>query len=177
MQEKCEKCDGIIEDRDLKTICFKCRKWFSDEIKELVSLEKFEEAKRLISSGPKNDRWKQIMLERIHREYEQFTWGQENQKRILEIEETRERERLLKLKEEKTERERRILETKDNHQKFLSDKGVKDFGVSTASTEKAHRVTHCYNCSANLDSAIDMECNGCHWIICDCGACGCAYVK
>ena len=38
-----------------------------------------------------------------------------------------------------------------------------------------HRVAHCWFCRGPLDNAVDLECVGCGWILCQCGACGCGY--
>jgi len=71
------------------------------------------------------------------------------------------------------------IETKKNrqisrHKDHLAKLGKPYSGVRLNSpTEK--RVTHCYSCQKGLDSDIHLECNGCGWLICQCGACGCGY--
>ena len=40
---------------------------------------------------------------------------------------------------------------------------------------KDRRVTHCFQCRAHLDSVDFSVCPNCHWIKCQCGACGCNY--
>lgn len=68
------------------------------------------------------------------------------------------------------------VRTQQRHQAFISSLGARYDGVSSVpSTNKKHRVTHCYNCKANLNNDVDIECNVCRWIICACGACGCGY--
>lgn len=39
------------------------------------------------------------------------------------------------------------------------------------------RNTHCFNCYKNLNSLTGDECSACNWIRCNCGSCGCNYVK
>ncbi len=61
----------------------------------------------------------------------------------------------------------------DLHRKFLADKGVGYPGHSVKGQHSSHRTTHCWHCkNGYLDSRIHLECNSCHWIICNkCGAC------
>lgn len=63
------------------------------------------------------------------------------------------------------------------HQKHLLREG---FPVSRPSVQisrdiSRHRLTHCWKCQGTLDSHNDFECIRCHWMICQCGACGCGY--
>ena len=39
------------------------------------------------------------------------------------------------------------------------------------------RTTHCYRCQEYLFSSTHRECSKCKWLICDCGACGCGFIK
>ena len=36
-----------------------------------------------------------------------------------------------------------------------------------------HRIATCHSCHARLDSNFNKACSVCHWLICDCGSCGC----
>ncbi len=69
-------------------------------------------------------------------------------------------------------------EAKDNaeaeHRKKLEKLGLPYKGINVNST-KSHRSTNCYDCKANIDNAINLECKACGWILCECGACGCGY--
>jgi len=64
-----------------------------------------------------------------------------------------------------------------NHQDFLKSKGLPYRGVANRSSNRTHRITHCYSCKDSLDNEIQSECAGCKWIICECGACGCGYER
>jgi hypothetical protein len=75
------------------------------------------------------------------------------------------------LDREEEERERQDVIAA--HATFLRRQGMEDRG--TRSGLGHHRITHCYNCKHHLDNTIDVECVGCGWIICSCGACGCGY--
>jgi hypothetical protein len=37
------------------------------------------------------------------------------------------------------------------------------------------RYTHCFSCKQSLNSIDFAVCGECHWIRCDCGACGCSF--
>jgi hypothetical protein len=39
------------------------------------------------------------------------------------------------------------------------------------------RSTHCYRCERGLDSVNFGQCPECQWLRCECGACGCGYVR
>ena len=41
--------------------------------------------------------------------------------------------------------------------------------------ERDRRVTNCHSCGKTLDNGIELECEACGWILCDCGACGCGF--
>jgi len=58
------------------------------------------------------------------------------------------------------------------HKALIQKSGRPYLGVRPAGTTH-HRVTHCWRCHHLLDNAVDIECVGCGWIICLCGACGC----
>ena len=62
----------------------------------------------------------------------------------------------------------------ENHKRFLWEDGIPFSGVKK--NGKKSRTTHCYVCKSNIDNELFMECLGCGWIICSCGACGCGYV-
>lgn len=64
----------------------------------------------------------------------------------------------------------------ERHREYLLKHGKQYSGVAQSGNRK-HRVTHCYSCKAELDSALYIECNACNWLICYCGACGCGYEK
>jgi hypothetical protein len=59
------------------------------------------------------------------------------------------------------------------HAAFLQSRGLSNRGTRRGLGQR--RVTHCYSCKQALDNAIDVECAACSWIVCWCGACGCAY--
>lgn len=61
------------------------------------------------------------------------------------------------------------------HKEFINKTGKAYKGTSKITQAKKHRTTHCYNCQSKLDNSIDLECNACKWIICNCGACGCGW--
>ena len=42
---------------------------------------------------------------------------------------------------------------------------------------KRFRSTHCYACQQHLNSDKNTKCEGCGWLICNCGACGCPYAS
>ena len=81
----------------------------------------------------------------------------------------------LVINDRQKEEDRKIKEVKVRHQEFLNSLGVNYLGIISIDTTGKHRATHCYNCKENLDNNINIECNACHWIICECGACGCGY--
>ena len=66
-------------------------------------------------------------------------------------------------------------EVKERHRDFLDKRGLPYEGVSPATGPKVRRITHCFECKKKVDSAINLECNTCKWILCACGACGCTY--
>jgi len=51
--------------------------------------------------------------------------------------------------------------------------GLKNPGTRPGRQGVSHRVTHCFSCLRALDSADDVECAACGWIVCSCAACGC----
>ena len=59
----------------------------------------------------------------------------------------------------------------ENHKRFLAKQGVAFIGVRNKG--KRSRETRCHLCKEDIDSELFMECQGCGWIICSCGACGC----
>lgn len=64
---------------------------------------------------------------------------------------------------------------KDNHSAHLKVHGIASKGTRPRSKQRPVRITNCWSCKRNLDSIIDLECCNCGWILCRCGACGCAY--
>lgn len=60
------------------------------------------------------------------------------------------------------------------HSNFLKQRGLPVCGVRKKPPGKFHRVTHCWSCKNPLNNEVDIECVECGWIICRCGACGCA---
>jgi len=69
----------------------------------------------------------------------------------------------------------RKLETVNRHQVFL--RSIGKTGLASASNKSArHRyIANCYRCREGLDSQLNLQCGSCHWLICQCGACGCGY--
>jgi hypothetical protein len=68
-------------------------------------------------------------------------------------------------------------QTEAKHAKHLERMGLKNQGVRKSKRPKVHRTTHCWSCKERLDNNHDLECSGCGWIICECGACGCGRSK
>lgn len=64
-------------------------------------------------------------------------------------------------------------QTETKHAAHLERIGLKNPGIRKSVRAKAHRITHCWACKESLDNNHDLECIGCGWIICECGACGC----
>lgn len=62
------------------------------------------------------------------------------------------------------------------HKRFLSERGLPDRGIRPATSNRTHRITHCWSCTKHLDNSVDVECIACRWIICQCGACGCGRI-
>lgn len=61
------------------------------------------------------------------------------------------------------------------HQKYIADLGLEYAGMAQ-DKQTYHRLATCWSCHSTLDNAINYECVNCHWIICNCGACGCARI-
>ena len=148
MQKNCSKCGMNTNDnRDLH-----CRRIFINEIKTLLSFNETEKAKSLYYSESFDEKWKALFLSNLGG--------------VLES---------LVINDRQKEEDRKIKEVKVRHQEFLNSLGVNYLGIISIDTTGKHRATHCYNCKENLDNNINIECNACHWIICECGACGCGY--
>lgn len=64
-------------------------------------------------------------------------------------------------------------QTEVKHAQHLERMGMKNHGVRKTQQPKLHRIAHCWACKELLDNSQDLECAGCGWIICECGACGC----
>jgi hypothetical protein len=69
----------------------------------------------------------------------------------------------------------RDRELEEKNRRFLESRGKTFAGTRSRSETLPSRVTHCYACKQHLDSTINLECVACGWILCQCGACGCAY--
>jgi hypothetical protein len=69
---------------------------------------------------------------------------------------------------------RELLKT--NHRVWIEELKAKYVGVRASRRSRAAGV-HCYNCKKGLDGTIGLECVGCGWGICECGACGCGRGK
>jgi len=123
-----------------------------NEIKKLLYSNETEKAKSLYYSELFDEQWKNIFLSNLGG--------------VLES---------LVINDRKKEEYRKIKKMKMRHQEFLNSLGVNYLGIMPTDIAVKHRVTHCYNCKENLDNNINIECNACHWIICECGACGCGY--
>jgi hypothetical protein len=70
------------------------------------------------------------------------------------------------------------LALEERHKAILSSYGLEWKGVSPAAPEsirRTRRITKCWLCKGQLDSAVDLNCNACGWLLCHCGACGCGY--
>lgn len=68
------------------------------------------------------------------------------------------------------------VELKERHKKRLAAQGLESKGTRLGGTSpRSSRTTACYVCKEELDGSIDLECMGCNWILCQCGACGCGY--
>lgn len=63
----------------------------------------------------------------------------------------------------------------ERHRAFLSRLGLLPPGIRESSTASGRRMARCYSCRSALDSAANLECLACNWIICSCGACGCGF--
>lgn len=62
----------------------------------------------------------------------------------------------------------------EKHRSFMDGQGVPY--LHPRSISKMHRANHCYMCGAAVNSALDLECSACDWIVCsNCAACGCGY--
>lgn len=64
-------------------------------------------------------------------------------------------------------------QTEAKHAAHLERMGLSNPGVRKSNRPKAHRIAHCWSCKEELDNHRELECAGCGWIICECGACGC----
>jgi hypothetical protein len=69
---------------------------------------------------------------------------------------------------------RELLEA--NHRAWIGALKAKYFGVRVSRRSRAAGV-HCYICKKGLDGTIGLECVGCGWGLCECGACGCGRGK
>jgi hypothetical protein len=64
--------------------------------------------------------------------------------------------------------------TIEAHQDFLASHGLAQSATGTA-RKSSHRKT-CSTCKRKSaqSAEVEVECTACHWIVCVCGACGCA---
>jgi hypothetical protein len=69
---------------------------------------------------------------------------------------------------------RALLEA--NHRAWIEALKANYVGVRVSRRSRAAGV-HCYICKKELDGTIDLECAGCGWGLCECGACGCGRGK
>lgn len=76
-----------------------------------------------------------------------------------------------KKREEAIEHEERMQVIAERHKQHMANGGLQYQGFMPH--EGARRLTHCWSCHSALDSRIDIACNSCRWLICECGACGC----
>ncbi len=60
----------------------------------------------------------------------------------------------------------------DRHEQFLKARGLANFGARSR-IGSDHRSANCWRCRSSVNNSINLECGGCGWIICQCGACGC----
>lgn len=86
----------------------------------------------------------------------------------LKIEQAEVLER-LKTKQAKELQRSQLIE---RHRKYLASVDFQYLGTNLGS-KKERRITHCWRCWDRLDNSINIECASCHWILCECGACGC----
>lgn len=63
-----------------------------------------------------------------------------------------------------------------NHKYYLRKTG-RPLAALRYAEQSRGREPHCYSCHAHLDSHSYLECSGCGWLVCTCGACGCSYGK
>lgn len=59
------------------------------------------------------------------------------------------------------------------HAELLASQGIPNKGLRPHTGFR--RVTHCYRCRRSLTTDFDLACNGCGWLVCICGACGCGW--
>lgn len=59
------------------------------------------------------------------------------------------------------------------HRARMQSRALEYRGVKERDASKPPRATHCWACKMPLSTASDLECVGCGWIVCGCGACGC----
>lgn len=64
--------------------------------------------------------------------------------------------------------------TQENHNRFLEKQGMPSGALRSSEKPFVHRMTHCWACKHPLDNMVQFECPACGWIVCGCGACGCA---
>ena len=67
---------------------------------------------------------------------------------------------------------------RENHRRVLTKYGVPSSGEiqeRPISINNRFRAAHCWACHHPIDNESQLECTGCGWIICFCGACGCSY--
>lgn len=64
----------------------------------------------------------------------------------------------------------------ERHKSRLIALGFPYKGTRTSRKRKL-RVAHCWVCLGRLDNSVDLECVACGWLLCDCGTCGCGYVR
>jgi hypothetical protein len=79
---------------------------------------------------------------------------------------------------EKERKQRAFREVIGRHRAFLIERGIVPDGsndsLCSETIARQFRFTVCYRCHSSIDNLELPECNRCRWIICNCGACGCA---
>ncbi len=101
----------------------------------------------------------------------------------------RNREERDRKKREEEERLRLLIElfkqipkydTRQRHRLIIQAKGDRYKGVRSPEEVQAssyRRHARCWNCHKYLDNYAELQCKGCGWMLCKCGACGCGSVQ
>ena len=65
-----------------------------------------------------------------------------------------------------------------NHRRMLKKfeiENLEQIGIKRLKEGRYARYAHCWACHHPIDNMNFHECEGCGWIVCFCGACGCSY--
>ena len=146
MQYFCSKCGAVTNDSD----DIHCRKDFIIRIQGLILSNDLDKAKKLFLSESFDEKWKRYVLNKFGGEI----------KKIVSRE-------IEGIEREKINNFRKTLERK--HQEYYTNLGIEYRGSDFHGTGQRY-ISHCYSCKSPLDSYINIECNICHWLICECGA-------